>query len=342
MTSRCGIVRVICCWIFVVPFSGCSWPSRHERGLRHPATYAQPLAPGESALRWLGTAGYEVRHRPVDAASDSVMLIDPFFTRPGWGRFLRSMWFNAPLVSSSAAIDGVIEDHRLAIDEASCIFIGHGHFDHVMDAPYVALHHCPQAQLYGSSTVLHISRALGMPGDRLHDVANNPQITCGAFTVTPVESRHAKLTRHKIYNEGELTGPPTPPLTEEEFKLGRQFNYLMEMGGLRIYHHGCADLIDDEIRSKVGRVDVLILGLALRGNTPDYLGRMIALTDPRIIIPTHHDDFFRPFRHGVRVMSNARFGDFVETVHAIKPSARIITLDFFQEVRFSANGEVRY
>lgn len=340
MSSPFHVRNLVYPWFGIICLCGCSVPSPIERGLRHHRTYDQALLPGETALRWLGTAGYELRHRPLDGGPETVILIDPFFTRPGWSRFILSKWFNAPLESNPATIDALLRENQLACNRASCIFIGHGHFDHLMDAPYLALHHCPEAHLYGSSTVLHIAHALEMPENRLHDVATIPFAMCGPFRVTPVESRHAKLFGNVIYNEGELVAPPTPPLTEEEFKLGRQFNYLIEVDGLKIYHHGCADLIDDEIRAKVGRVDVLILGLALRGNTPEYLGRMIALTDPTIIIPTHHDDFFRSFRQGVRVMRHTKFGDFVRTIHAIKPAAKVITLDFFQELRLSSSGEV--
>lgn len=160
-------------------------------------------------------------------------------------------------------------------------------------------------------------------------------ICVGPIKVTPVESRHAKIFGEFIYNEGVLAATPVPPLTEREYKLGRQFNYLLEIDGFKIYHHGCADLIDDNVRKCVGEVDVLILGLALRKGTPNYLERMLAITKPKVVIPTHHDDFFLPLRYGVRVMTHTGFADFVRTVRRINPDIRIVTLDFFQEYRLT-------
>ena len=326
--------------VFAIAFAGCSYPSSIERSLRHETRYAAALEPGETALRWLGTAGYEIRHKPASTGVESVILIDPFLTRPRWSRFLASMWFNAPLQADRAAIEAIRCREQLAFDRAQGVFISHGHYDHLMDAPYIANTWCPDAQFVGSQTALNIARALSVPAGRLINARSGHSIYCGAFAVTPVESLHARLLGEHIYNTGHVCRPPTPPLTEAEFKLGRQFNYLIEVDGLKIYHHGCADLIDEEVRSKVGKVDVLILGLALRGNTPGDLERMLSLTDPQIVIPTHHDDFFRPLRRGVRVMRNAGFRDFVRRTRRLAPRVHIITLDFFDELRVTATGNV--
>jgi L-ascorbate metabolism protein UlaG (beta-lactamase superfamily) len=104
---------------------------------------------------------------------------------------------------------------------------------------------------------------------------------------------------------------------------------------MRIYHHGSADLIDDTVRA-LGHVDVLIVGLAYRKRTPDFLGRMLTMLQPKLAIPTHHDNFFMPYGLGVCVMHNTHFRDFVATVRNTTPQARIVTLGFFDEYRFNA------
>ena len=316
----------------LVPVAGCSFPSSAERSLRASAVSTGALANRELALRWLGTAGYEVRYKPA-GANEVVLLIDPFFTRPGLPKLLASSLFDLSLPSNEDQIVRLTARHQLALNRASHILIAHGHYDHLMDAPGIALRN--GAKLVGSKTAVNIARGLGVPEPQLIDVEQSPEFDVGPIHVKAVESKHVKLIGNYIYNTGEVLTPPSPPLSARDFKLGRQFNYLLEVDGLRIYHHGCADLIDDNVRA-VGDVDVLIVGLALRKHTPDFLGRILTLTNPKIVIPTHHDDFFLPFGFGVWVMFHTHFGDFVETVRTTAPQARIVTLDFFQEYRLNA------
>ena len=198
--------------------------------------------------------------------------------------------------------------------------------------------------LVGSETVCHIARAFQVPETRLTPAKTGEPICVGQMIkVTPVEGLHAKILGEHIYNEGVLATPPIPPLDEGEYKLGRQFNYLLEIDGFKIYHHGDADLIEANVIKYVGEVDVLILGLALRKGTPNYLERILAITKPKVVIPTHHDNFFLPLQCGVSVMTHTGFEDFVRTARRIKPDVRIITLDFFQEYRLTvprnATGE---
>ena len=41
-------------------------------------------------------------------------------------------------------------------------------------------------------------------------------------------------------------------------------------------------------------VDVLVACVAARAGTPHYLARLAERLRPRVFVPCHHDDFFRP------------------------------------------------
>lgn len=312
---------------------GCFYPSPLEHNLRYSGSFDTALSENEIGLRWLGTAGYEIRHRPAGANEETVILIDPFLTRSSIFKFAASLLFDLPLKTDRAGIHRLIERHDLALDRADYIFIAHGHYDHLLDAPYLAELGRQKAKIAGSKTTLNIARAFDIPENRLVDVECEPTTIVNDIKVTAVESKHVKLIGNHVYNAGEQMTPPIPPLNEGDFKLGREFNYLLEVDGFKIYHVGDTDLIDDNVRRQVGDVDILILGLANRNSTPDYVGRVMSLTNPEIVIPTHYDYFFQPFSWGVWVMTNARFADFVKTAQAIRPDVEIITLDFFQEYR---------
>ena len=41
-------------------------------------------------------------------------------------------------------------------DSASLLLVGHGHYDHLLDVPYVAAHRATRATIYGGPTVRHM------------------------------------------------------------------------------------------------------------------------------------------------------------------------------------------
>jgi len=67
------------------------------------------------------------------------------------------------------------------------------------------------------------------------------------------------------------------------------------------YHQGSADLIDDAIRHK--GVDVFLAGIAGRSVTPRYWERILPRLDPKVVVPTHYDDFFEPLDAPLQTMN---------------------------------------
>lgn len=294
--------------------SGCATTSIREGELRCPTTFDNALGRDEVSLRWFGTAGYEIRYR------DTVVLIDPFLTRP---ELAQTVLWNAPLASDEAAIDR-------HIDRADYIFISHSHYDHLMDAPHIAIK--TGATIFGSKTTCMIAQSLGVDAPQSRCVASGDVIDAGPMRVTVVGSRHAKMFG-AVHNDGRHDEPLAEPLRERHYKLGSIFGFLIEVAGVKIYHHGSADLIDANLESLVGRVDVLILGIAGWQNTPAYVPRMLSVTQPGLLIPTHHDAFFLPYDDGVVLLGGVGFDAFVGQVRGHRPDTRILTLDFFQEYR---------
>jgi L-ascorbate metabolism protein UlaG (beta-lactamase superfamily) len=75
-------------------------------------------------------------------------------------------------------------------------------------------------------------------------------------------------------------------------RSGQVFGISVDVAGSTFYHQGSANLIDDALRLR--GVDVLLAGVAGRGSTAGYWRRLLGLLAPQTVIPTHHDDFFRP------------------------------------------------
>jgi L-ascorbate metabolism protein UlaG (beta-lactamase superfamily) len=107
------------------------------------------------------------------------------------------------------------------------------------------------------------------------------------------------------------------------YRMGGAFGILIESGGLRIYHNGSADLIDAELDG--ARADVLLVGLAGRKGTRDYLARLCGALAPKLIVPTHHDAFFGPLDGDLRLLPGIDLDGFVADTRAHAPAATVVT-----------------
>jgi hypothetical protein len=87
--------------------------------------------------------------------------------------------------------------------------------------------------------------------------------------------------------------------------MGGAFGISITARERSLYHNGSADLVDAELEGLTA--DVLLVGLAGRYATRDYLGRLSGHLSPRMILPTHHDTFFSPLSRGVRLLPGIDF-----------------------------------
>jgi L-ascorbate metabolism protein UlaG (beta-lactamase superfamily) len=93
------------------------------------------------------------------------------------------------------------------------------------------------------------------------------------------------------------------------------------VAGLRLYHQGSADLDDHELRE--GPVDVFLAGVAGRSVTPRYWERILPRLDPRVVVPTHYDDFFAPLDGRERFVRGVKLADLEGEVTAVSRDARL-------------------
>lgn len=235
-------------------------------------------------LRWLGTAGFELRW------ADELILIDPYLTRNPRAR---------PVLDMGPA-DLAGADH---------ILLSHGHFDHAWDVP--AIVESSGADVYCSSRVAGSLAGRGVPGDKLHPLAGGE-----SFTLRDVRVR-ATPTRHIIF-DARLVLETLPGVLPERnaFRPFRRMSagpvmlYTLRLGDLTVLHMGSLGM-------KPGRVDTLglespdVLLVPLQGHTNicERAAILAAALHPGAVVPQHHDDFFpplsrcidlAPFRHRLK------------------------------------------
>jgi L-ascorbate metabolism protein UlaG (beta-lactamase superfamily) len=96
------------------------------------------------------------------------------------------------------------------------------------------------------------------------------------------------------------------------------------VAGVTFYHQGSANLIDDEVPA--GGVDVFLAGVAGRGFTPRYWERILHRLQPRVIVPTHYDDFFRPLDAPMGFSANVKLARVPEEVARVSRDFEVAAL----------------
>lgn len=268
-------------------------------------------------IRWLGTAGHVIE------TADTTLLIDPFLTRPSLGALL------GRIAPDETAIRARLPAR---VDAVLC---GHSHFDHLLDAPFIA--RTSGATLVGSASTCNFGRAEGVPEAQLAEVPPDGRtLTIGAATIRYVPSLHGRIAFNRVPFPGDVTAPPPLPARAWDYRMGGAFGILIEVGGVRIYHNGSADLVDAELADT--RADVLLVGLAGRKGTRDYLARLCGALAPRLIVPTHHDAFFAPLDGGLHLLPGIDLDGFVADARSHAAGATIVTPEYDEALAVPADA----
>jgi L-ascorbate metabolism protein UlaG (beta-lactamase superfamily) len=167
---------------------------------------------------------------------------------------------------------------------------------------------------------------------RLHGLAEQAvEITphrpyeLGPFVVSFTPSRHSKLLfGRKVPMDGELTCEHLDGLAPGAYKCGAVYGIRIEVAGIALYHQGSADLNDAELRE--GRVDVFLAGVAGRSVTPHYWERILRKLDPRIVVPTHYDNFFSPLGRPQDFVRRVNLGEVPDEVRRVARDAQVAAL----------------
>jgi L-ascorbate metabolism protein UlaG (beta-lactamase superfamily) len=282
-------------------------PADDVQALRHLEAVPLELPAGLEIL-WLGVSGYRLTFEGTS------LFVDPYVSRVP----LRSL-----LLRRTATPDAAMVDRYLgAPGEVAGVLVGHTHFDHAVDAPELARRHGTKA--YGSASLVHLMRLHGL-ADLAVEVVPHAPYELGPFVVRFVPSRHSKLILgRRVPFDGELTCHHLDGLAPHAYKCGQVWGISIEVAGITLYHQGSADLDDGELPAQ--SVDVFLAGVAGRGVTPRYWERVLPRLDPRVVVPTHYDDFFSPLGRRLDFLRRVKLGEVPGEVAAVSRDARVAAL----------------
>lgn len=250
-------------------------------------------APLGGTITWTGCAGF------ILEVGGERICFDPYVSNPG---------VLATLLRPARPDHALIERTFGAV---SAIFVGHTHFDHAMDVAPLALAN-PGCVVHGSATTTEICRRQSVGDEQLHTVEDATTVAVGPFTVEAIASRHGTVPVAGRIDVIELSGDAMPR-TVFRWPRGQVFAYRVEVGGLSIHLQTSAG-IEDEPLARQRPVDVLIACLAAREGTEGYFRRLGEQLRPKVIIPCHHDNFFRPITEPPRAVPRLDWPAFLADV----------------------------
>jgi L-ascorbate metabolism protein UlaG (beta-lactamase superfamily) len=284
-------------------------PSEREDGQALEELERKPLElPPGLEVEWLGVSGYRLTHE------GQTLFIDPYLSRVPF----RDLLLRRPTLPDPAALDRF----GGAGDEVAGVLVGHTHFDHAVDAPAIA--HRFGCRAYGSSSLVNLMALHGL-AERAIEVEPYRAYELGPFVVRFTPSVHSKLLLGlAVPYDGELTCEHLDSLSPGAYRCGQVWGISVEVAGVRFYHQGSANLIDDAVRER--GVDVFLAGIAGRSFTRDYWRRILPRLDPRVVVPTHYDNFFRPLGRPLEFVSNVQLSELPGEIGAVSADIELAAL----------------
>jgi hypothetical protein len=302
--------RVVALFTLGLAAGACAPKTRQCVTFRSPL----PAPPGGVQVTFLGVGGVLVRW------GGASLMTGPLYSNPS----VPEMAFS-DIHSDFGRVDALLRED---VSDARAILVGHPHYDHAMDVPFVALNRAKSADILGNAALKKIlapienDLARKQPPTQLISLEGQDPCTQShrlagtRFAVRALRSEHSPqagpgLVKH-LFNIRELTlwrGEPQHPLTALPTRVGgwpagTTLAFLIDLLepdsdaiAFRVYYQ------DSPTRAGVGypppclgdrKVDLAILTVAGASELPGFPADIVGAMKPQFVMGVHWEDFFAP------------------------------------------------
>lgn len=262
-------------------------------------------------VRWLGTAVHFIQLGP------HAVMTDPYFSH-----FRPSRVFFGKIQPDVDRV-GTMTQNLPAPD---AIFIGHAHYDHILDLPEVIRQRgWRDVPIYGGPSMRNI---LAGYGEGLEASCRVPA-ECAEWTpiadglaYRAFAAKHACHLPGVLLFPGRVTNPlKKPPASAWDFRVGETYTYLFRLQHANteftVFFAGAATdgtvgIPDDLPRG----VDVAILCVPGWRNVDDYPVEVIRRLRPRVVVLTHLNNFLQDGWKKREVVATADLPAFLDRARA--------------------------
>jgi hypothetical protein len=297
------------------------------------------------SVTYLGVSGLLIEHR------GHVLLTAPFFSNPSLAmvmpRLTRLLRSTPRISADTLAIDKMLPR---SADRATAILVGHGHYDHLMDIPYIAAKRATTSKIYGGPSVRHMlmgdSALRSNGGQRVVSIsapAAGSRERQGvwyytedsAYRFMALIAGHAPTyrawKRSYTFTIGSVeVDLDSLPHTAAEWKLGEPYAFLIDVLAagarepvFRIYFQDAPSepplgFPPSELLAEHA-VDLAVLCAATSSNVSNTPDSLLAVLKPSHVIVAHWEDFFRSQTLPSQLSPATDFGEFRESLRKSLP-----------------------
>ena len=286
--------------------------------------------PAGLTLMWLGAAGVYV------SDGDTALVIDGFFTRPP----LTQIVFGE-LEPEPERIRTALE--QAGIDELDAVIVTHSHFDHALDAPWIADHF--DALLLGSPSAANLARGKGLAEALIREVDDDAALRMGEFRLRFPRSGHAPLPPLLARLAGvnrSIDRPLTLPAPARKFRKG-------SLCSVHLTHPQGKVLVQPSAGHEPGALsgleaDVVLTSIAglekqSRAYQREFVQHGLQASHPEWILPVDWDDFTRPVSEEVPAPS-LLLGNVRSSLRVLEEAApRVLLTRPLWRMRLMRSGE---
>ena len=292
------------------------------------------------SVTYLGVSGLLIEHER------RVLLTAPFFSNPSLGmvrpRMTRLLRSTPRIASDTLLIERLLPR---SADRATAILVGHGHYDHLMDIPYIAIRRATKSRIFGGPSVRHMlmgdSTLRSNGGQRVVAIslaeagARNRRgawyyTTDSAYRFMALVAGHAPtyraLKNSYLFTPGSVdVDLDSLPRTAAEWKLGEPYAYLIDVLSddrkatvFRIYFQDAPSepplgFPPTEVLAERA-VDLAVLCGATSSNVPNTPDSLLKVLKPSQVIVGHWEDFFRQQTLTIQPSPGTELGELRESL----------------------------
>ncbi len=277
-------------------------------------------------LKYLGAAGWEITD------GDITVLVDPYISRfkLGNGPGISPDDKRANIKRSDIAVSDTISIDSL-ITKADFILVHHSHFDHLSDVPYIAKK--TGAKVIGTETTCNILQGYGIPKEQLYPVKGGEDYQFKNFALKVIPTLHSALNEKHYIDNRVYSEIPKTPLKISEFIEGGSLMFLARFTNHQILTMGSMNFIERELLGI--QPDILLAGVnRSQLGLYKYNERLLAITNyPKVIIPTHWDNFRLPYGFSQQTAVDNKLIPFQEDVKKRSPQTKVILPKHLETIR---------
>lgn len=248
-------------------------------------------------IQYLGVGGHRIQY------GEDVLVTGPSFTNP---HFLLAGPF-IPLGSDHEKVDKYMPESSTA----QIMLVGHAHYDHLMDVPYVMQKYTPKAHLYGSKTTIN-TVASELPAERmtaLNDYMGTREqpgkwfySDSGTMRIMAIKSSHAPHFMGIKLMQGKHKNPLKKlPWHAFKWKEGQTLAYIIDFlddqqqPAYRLFYQDSASAEENGVVPDLGDgkgFDIAIICPASFEQIKHYPESIMENTKAKHFILGHWEDFF--------------------------------------------------